>query len=114
MIKLQIRYIELLGYLVFLCIAYFLDNGALRHVLTCLKLNVGRKPKTPLHKMENYITVGTSLYSARLVEPVVIQENTSTRKVLIAELNDKKLNVGETFGITIVHQRKLQKVRIET
>jgi len=56
--------------------------------------------------MENYKTVSTSLYSARLVEPVVIEENTTTRKVLIVELNDKKKDVGETVGITIVHQRK--------
>lgn len=56
--------------------------------------------------MENYKTVSTSLYSARLAEPVVIEENTTTRKVLIVDLNDKKKDVGETVGITIVHQRK--------
>lgn len=56
--------------------------------------------------MENYKTVSTSLYSARLAEPVVIEENTTTRKVLIVDLNDKKKEVGETVGITIVHQRK--------
>lgn len=56
--------------------------------------------------MENYKTVSTSLYSARLAEPVVIEENTTTRKVLIVDLNDKKKNIGETVGITIVHQRK--------
>lgn len=56
--------------------------------------------------MDNYKTVSTSLYSARLAEPVVIEENTTTRKVLIVDLNDKKKNIGETVGITIVHQRK--------
>jgi hypothetical protein len=56
--------------------------------------------------MDNYKTVSTSLYSARLAEPVVIEENTTTRKVLIVDLNDKKKDVGETVGITIVHQRK--------
>ncbi|MDX2129809.1 MAG: DUF4263 domain-containing protein [Chloroherpetonaceae bacterium] len=56
--------------------------------------------------MDNYKTVSTSLYSARLAEPIVIEENTTTRKVLIVDLNDKKKDVGETVGITIVHQRK--------
>ena len=56
--------------------------------------------------MDNYTTVSTSLYSARLVEPIVIEENSSTRKVLIVDLNDKKKDIGETVGITIVHQRK--------
>lgn len=56
--------------------------------------------------MDNYKTVSTSLYSARLADPVVIEENTTTRKVLIVDLNDKKKDVGETVGITIVHQRK--------
>jgi hypothetical protein len=56
--------------------------------------------------MDNYTTISTSLYSARLAEPVVIEENTTTRKVLIVDLNDKKKEVGETVGITIVHQRK--------
>ncbi|HBZ25502.1 MAG TPA: hypothetical protein DEO54_04580 [Rikenellaceae bacterium] len=56
--------------------------------------------------MDNYKTVSTSLYSARLAEPVVIEENTTTRKVLIVDLNDKKKDIGETVGITLVHQRK--------
>lgn len=56
--------------------------------------------------MKNYKTISTSLYSARLAEPVVIEENTTTRKVLIVDLNDKKKDIGETVGITIVHQRK--------
>ena len=56
--------------------------------------------------MDNYKTVSTSSNSARLVDPIVIEENSSTRKVLIVDLNDKKKDVGETVGITIVHQRK--------
>lgn len=56
--------------------------------------------------MDNYKTVSTSFNSARLVDPIVIEENNSTRKVLIVDLNDKKKDVGETVGITIVHQRK--------
>jgi len=56
--------------------------------------------------MDNYKTVSTSFNSARLVDPIVIEENSSTRKVLIVDLNDKKKDIGETVGITIVHQRK--------
>lgn len=56
--------------------------------------------------MGNYKTISTSLYSARLAEPIIIEENTSTRKILVVDLNDKKIEVGETVGITIVHQRK--------
>ncbi|MDD3479526.1 MAG: DUF4263 domain-containing protein [Paludibacteraceae bacterium] len=56
--------------------------------------------------MDNYKTISTSPYSARLAEPVIIEENTTTRKVLIVDLNDKKKDVGETVGITLVHQRK--------
>lgn len=56
--------------------------------------------------MDNYKTVSTSLYSARLAETIVIEENTTTRKVLIVDLNDKKKDIGETVGIILVHQRK--------
>jgi hypothetical protein len=56
--------------------------------------------------MENYKTESTSAFSARLVEPIVIEQNNSTRKVLIVDLNDAKKSIGETVGITIVHQRK--------
>lgn len=56
--------------------------------------------------MENYKTISTSHYSARLADPIVIEGNSTTRKVLIVDLNDKKKDVGETVGITIVHQRK--------
>ena len=56
--------------------------------------------------MENYKTISTSLYSAKLTDPVVIEETSTTRKVLLVELNDKKLSTGETVKITFVHQRK--------
>jgi len=56
--------------------------------------------------MTDYTTISTSNYSAKLAEPIVIEETGSTRKVLYVDLNDKKTNVGETVGITIVHQRK--------
>jgi len=56
--------------------------------------------------MDNYRTASTSKYSARLLDPVVIEETKNTRKVLVVDLNDKKLAENETVGITIVHQRK--------
>lgn len=56
--------------------------------------------------MDNYKTKSTSLYSAKLLEPIIIEENNSTRKVLFVDLNDKKKALKETVGITIVHQRK--------
>ena len=56
--------------------------------------------------MENYKTISTSRNSARLAEPIVIEETTTTRKVLIVDLNDTKKEIRETVGITIVHQRR--------
>lgn len=56
--------------------------------------------------MDNYKTISTSQHSARLAEPIIIEENNTTRKVLFADLNDTKTNEKETVGITIVHQRK--------
>jgi len=54
----------------------------------------------------SYKIISTSLHSSKLVEPIVIEESTTTRKVLWADFNDKKKEIGETVGITIVHQRK--------
>jgi len=59
--------------------------------------------------MENFKTISTSSHSAKLAEPVVIEETGTTRKVLIVDFNDKKKDIGETVGITIVHQRKKSK-----
>lgn len=59
--------------------------------------------------MDNYTTKSTSLNSARIVEPVVIEETGTTRKVLVVDLNDAKRDKGETVGITIVHQRRKRK-----
>lgn len=56
--------------------------------------------------MENYRTHSTSKFSALLLDPVVIEETKTTRKVLKVDLNDKKIESGETVGITIIHQRK--------
>lgn len=74
-----------------------MDSNSIKEFAIC-------KEKT--QKMDNYKTVSTSLCSARLIDPIVIEENSSTRKVLIVDLNDKKKDLGETIGITIVHQRK--------
>lgn len=56
--------------------------------------------------MENLKTISTSAHSAKLAEPIVIEETGTTRRVLVIDLNDKKKDIGETVGITIVHQRK--------
>jgi Domain of unknown function (DUF4263) len=64
--------------------------------------------------MDNYKTVSTSSSSAKLVDPIVIEETGTTRKVLIVDLNDKKKELGETVGITIVHQRKKGKAEWES
>jgi len=60
--------------------------------------------------MNSYKTESTSLHHARLTEPIVIDDQkTETRKVLVVDLNDARIESGETVGITIVHQRKNKK-----
>ncbi|MBN1968528.1 MAG: DUF4263 domain-containing protein [Candidatus Delongbacteria bacterium] len=59
--------------------------------------------------MDDYKTISTSANSAKLAAPIVIEETITTRKVLFVDLNDKKKDIGETVGITIVHQRKRSK-----
>ncbi len=59
--------------------------------------------------MDKYTIESTSKFSGRVVEPVVIEESESTRKVLIIDLNDRKWEEKETVSISIVHQRKKQK-----
>lgn len=56
--------------------------------------------------MDDYKIISTSAFSAKLAEPIVVEETSITRKVLFVDLNDKKTNIGETIGITLVHQRK--------
>jgi hypothetical protein len=56
--------------------------------------------------MDHFKTISTSIHSAKLAEPIIIEETGTTRKVLIVDLNDNKRDIGETVGITIVHQRK--------
>lgn len=55
--------------------------------------------------MEQYTTRSTSRHSAKLTEPVVIDETATTRKVVYVIFNDFK-EADETVGISIVHQRK--------
>lgn len=59
--------------------------------------------------MDKYTVESTSKFSGRVVEPIVIEESDSTRKVLVVDLNDKKWAEKETVSISIVHQRKKQK-----
>ena len=62
--------------------------------------------------MDNFKTISTSSHSAKLAEPIVIEETGTTRKVLIVDLNDNKKAIGETVGITFVHQRKKHERRM--
>lgn len=64
--------------------------------------------------MDNYKIGSTSSHSSKLLEPIVIEENTTTRKVLFADFNNTKTEKGETIGITIVHQRKNRNAQWET
>lgn len=56
--------------------------------------------------MEKITTHRTSLHTAEVVEPIIIEEKNNTRRVFLANLNDTKRQSGETVSGTIVHQRK--------
>ncbi|MCH8533879.1 MAG: DUF4263 domain-containing protein [Flavobacteriaceae bacterium] len=56
--------------------------------------------------MKKFTTRSTSLYSQNVNEPIIIEEKETTRKIFLAEINDKKLQSGETVSGTIIHQRK--------
>lgn len=56
--------------------------------------------------MEKFTTKSTSYNSQIVNEPIIIEEKETTRRVFLAEINDKKLDTGETVSGTIVHQRK--------
>lgn len=56
--------------------------------------------------MDKFTTRSTSPYSQKVIEPIIIEEGTVTRRVFVAQTNDKKLKSGETVSGTIVHQRK--------
>jgi len=44
-----------------------------------------------------------------IAEPVVIEENETTRKAILIGINDNKISSRETVRITIIHQRKKKK-----
>lgn len=56
--------------------------------------------------MEKFTTKSTSMNSQIVNEPIIIEEKETTRKIFLAEINDKKLDSGETVSGTIIHQRK--------
>ncbi|MGF7077159.1 Shedu immune nuclease family protein [Mucilaginibacter sp. 3215] len=56
--------------------------------------------------MDEFTTQSTSAYSQKVLEPVVIEETSTTRRIFIAEINDKKTLTYETVSGTIIHQRK--------
>lgn len=56
--------------------------------------------------MEKFTTTSTSIFSQNINEPIIIEEKENTRKIFLAETNDKKLESGETVSGTIIHQRK--------
>lgn len=56
--------------------------------------------------MEKFTTTSTSHYSQDVNEPIIIEQKETTRRIFLAETNDRKLKSGETVSGTIVHQRK--------
>ena len=56
--------------------------------------------------MTNYKTVSRSSHFMEIAEPVIIENNETTRKVIIVGINDAKIETGETVSITLIHQRK--------
>src|SRR5690606_15565390 len=59
-----------------------------------------------LKPMKKYTTESTSRNSANLIDPIIIDQKTRTRKVLYATINDKKVSSRETVSIILTHQRK--------
>ena len=56
--------------------------------------------------MDKFTTKSTSYNSQIVNEPIIIEEKETTRRIFLAEINDKKLETGETVSGTIIHQRK--------
>jgi hypothetical protein len=56
--------------------------------------------------MDKFTTKSTSYNSQEVNEPIVIEEKETTRRIFLAEINDTKLEAGETVSGTIIHQRK--------
>jgi len=59
--------------------------------------------------MGKLTTQSTSRNSARILEPIVISKESTTRKVMLAQINDVKKDTGETLSVTLLHQRKSNK-----
>ena len=59
--------------------------------------------------MGKYTSQSTSKNSARIIEPIVISKESTTRKVMLAQINDVKKDTGETLSVTLLHQRKSNK-----
>lgn len=56
--------------------------------------------------MDKFTTKSTSFNSQEVNEPIIIEEKETTRRVFLAEINDTKLESGESVSGTIIHQRK--------
>ena len=56
--------------------------------------------------MRKVTTKSTSIYSEKVEEPIILNETSTTRRILFATINDKKVDTGETVSFTVVHQRK--------
>lgn len=56
--------------------------------------------------MDKFTAKSTSYHSQDINEPIIIEEKGTTRRIFLAEINDTKLETGETVGGTIIHQRK--------
>ena len=59
--------------------------------------------------MDKFTTTSTSSHSEKVKEPVILEETSTTRRVFIADINDSKIEKGETVSGTIIHQRKNKK-----
>jgi hypothetical protein len=58
--------------------------------------------------VHKYTTKSTSLNHANVVEPIVLHETTTTRRIFLAEINDnpEKVDQQQTVSGKIIHQRK--------
>jgi hypothetical protein len=56
--------------------------------------------------MDKFTTKSTSYYTQDVYEPIIIEEKDTTRRIFVAEINDRKAETGETVSGTIIHQRK--------
>lgn len=56
--------------------------------------------------METFSISSTSWNSGKVLEPIIISEKDTTRRIFSAETNDAKLDCGEIVSGTLIHQRK--------